>query len=1765
MARKPASAWETGGGGTTFERQVAASYLLAMLESRQPFPERGGTIVEIRFQVRSEGWLFDDVLLILNGRETWHAAISIKSGDLFATDTWAESLSDAWEMLEGAGPFTVGRDRYVVETSTLASKSGRALKTLCSLAAAMESSTLNQRILSSDSTLSKYDRDFYADRCARPGKDSADISASKFPADFLRHLVLRTQDFRNAESDSISQMLSRCRELLEAADDSAARKLWDALFAIVSDLSPRSGTIRREALVSQLKPHHRLRDAPDVRDDFTLLERWSNERRQSVVTTIGEMRVAREGLGKHLLLAVKTHAICVIAGPSGAGKTVAALSACTGIGAESVLFIRAEDIRTNNWDRMIERLHHPLERILRLTPVRVGAIIIDGCEVIDSPPLLEALGRLIRGLENANQDGAWRLIITLQDQSLPQLLPAVFVDPNEIAVERVGLLDDEDMAFVASGIPNLNRLLRKDRLAPIFRYPKILDIIARHAEFAAELDGGPQTTELDVFKWYWNRVVRFLQPVEVQALLLLATHQGDRGEQYSPLTNLPPQCAQAIPAAQRAGICRTDEWGSVSFSHDLISEWIRLGALLAQQNNAEAWAEARLVSVRWRPAIRLWMQYRLEFDGFDPWRALWVRGEIWQDLALDGLIQSQSARVALDALWPSLIDDQGMPLQRFLRRFLQSATVPDARWVETLSRMGTMGVELQVMLRTPIPELWPPVVGLLSAHLVEAIPTAADDIAKLATRWLRQMAMNSPLTVQVVSMALAAARHAWSTHVSREHGGLDVRTPCYQALMMAYPAARKPVVHVLRLLAGRRLPDRDDPLVKPHFYTAPGQLTHLHTSFGTCHVPMPEPWPDGPLYRINDEFRNFVYYGGAIPLETLMRHDPEVAAEVLLAAAVVEPRPIDPVEECNRFKHNIDHAGLAYFREHSGHPSSGSWWIFLTISPQAALVALIRLVDFNTQRALDAYAGDRYIASARSVLTLIIKGRRVDFIGTKRMLDWHLGHWAHPIVVMALMGLERHLYDLIEKKADLGPIITALLAQGRSAAFLGVMWDIARYQPILVREQLRPLISCAELHDWELRSQVSQLHRIGGYSPCADEAEFKQGQAWINMPHREIELRELIVRMFIIDPPDPDFYAQARILWTEIRSTLSNEDPEVNTLELLIARFTEDNYARSEVDERIQFEFVPPPALRVRMEEEGQAANDRIFANNVMATCAQMLEGGPKRPAPEVLHATMSKLQAVSLTTKAEPASEEGETNDAERNRYAAIIGCAAALYCCYPGWVDAHPEEERQCRIWARLATRHVVPDQAQFIEHDTSTMSPEALAAATAAAMATRAPTRTCGLLLMGQLCHTLRGASSGNVFGEAWRHREKLGEQLFLLLSCLIISARARRAHRRREQEKRWQDKDKANMEFFEQEFVAARANAHSAWIDFLDGRGDSNAVTTWADKAVSSGVMKELGMKRGMHVLGSLPEKNQEQSRYRLDLGIETHWLLTATVPHVRPSGIGDSTTRIRWCRFLDQALVAVIAELQSYDTLGRPIKESDNDDERETPYPYQLQVINVCARETLLVEDDEIAFNWWRRMLSSTCRLNCALKSWFESIVRTSVAEKFDGRAARRWSKMIEDLARSDGMQFPRLRWNALRVWRAALGFPESAAKSYWNESTLPILLEHEVTLRAFFQYCMKISHEAQWLLRLAQDDSARPLRTMICESAITDVKLRDTWWWENNIADDLARFLLEYISVDLQPLQRHRETRKQCQPLVAALAARQHPLAEDLLNMINQA
>jgi hypothetical protein len=394
--------------------------------------------------------------------------------------------------------------------------------------------------------------------------------------------------------------------------------------------------------------------------------------------------------------------------------------------------------------------------------------------------------------------------------------------------------------------------------------------------------------------------------------------------------------------------------------------------------------------------------------------------------------------------------------------------------------------------------------------------------------------------------------------------------------------------------------------------------------------PLRPPWPDGPRGKVEREFQEACLGGG--PVTALIRADPDVALEVLLAVSIEEPQH----EEFTR--PSLPECGLAYWSE--GEPPAyfrGPFLQFFRLAPNHALSFVIRLTNFGTHR----YTEDRVSLDVR------VDGEARRWYGDSNVFRWHhdwpMSHCSQ--IQSGLMALEQWLYEQIDQGISIEPWIARILTESKSIAFAGVLLDIGKRAPELFSTALAPLFFTWVIWDWDfqlatLRQSERDPPGFWGYQPVR---LFTLAQQWHQLPHRTEALltpHGLIARTMLGYQQFSVFFDEVRSAWKAALQQEGGEKP--GHLHLLIERINPANYTfEQRGDETAPVDFNWPDAIARENEKDLRKLAERQTISHLPWNCREFLDTGAPLP-PDQLQWLWDFLQGIDAKPPELPSDTSG-------------------------------------------------------------------------------------------------------------------------------------------------------------------------------------------------------------------------------------------------------------------------------------------------------------------------------------------------------------------------------------------------------------------------------------------------------------------------------------------------------------------------------------------
>lgn len=1240
----------TGGKGFSFENQVGAWFLLHMLAGVPPLDEEIGSLQRLAFQTE---WRLDDFLLTCQMNSiAHHCAISIKSNRQFTAKKAPEDFVErCWsQFLEiKDNPFSSKTDRLVNITAELPSATRDSLFSLINAARVREPAEMVRQLANGDLSANARAM-FQSFACPDDLALKYQVETEKIP-ELLRCISVLSLNLEDPNSTDKAHALMLGRQILETGNLQTATELWEALVLLVDHHRVDRGQIDLSVVLRALRHRFQLKDHPDYAADWNRLWADSKERWQSVPDLIGgKTRFSRN----HLLQTIKSEfanqRVVVLLGEQGGGKSVAArhwAEYCTN--SEPVLWLDPRILDINDLSELRERLRlsHPWKELLTGFARPRMTVIVDGLDrlLLMQPEIIMVTGQLLNTLIDFEQESPFRVLLTCQEQAWDNIQLAFLQTDISITTwskVTVQPVSSEELALLITDFPALRSLSFQDRLVPILRQPKILDLLARNTRAGKLPDFRAWAGESDVIDWIWKAEIEGKKPAIARQRLMwqLADVLAQRLSVDVPLDVLGDVADVALDNLEADQICQCKE-GRVSFNHDLWGDWARQRLLLAHENELPAYLENKLDSPAWHRAIVLLGLDLLERQSQPArWRELMERSEtlkvggtLFCDLLLESLIKAAQTTDVLTQAWSQLCTEEGVWLRRLLTRFLHIATSPNPVMLELAKSnknlTETWGASVN---RLPKPQLWGAILRFLDTHRDECVDLAPLQVAEIAECWLRWTATKAALRQEAADLALAVA---WQTLRDQQHRHLrgfssrryergdsqTIAQKAYIATLQAVGDRPNEVIDFALCACGRREPTQppppepksDEPAFQrpplpPEFEVA---LNYV-SPWKEFEIEIPA-WADGPCWSVDDNFRKVCF--SQFGLFKLIALNPEKAAEIILALIIREGGTRLPEHDFERLEYGFELTG-----DHQWYPpfyDKEPFLNFLAVHPAIGLETIIKLVNFATDRWLEwqKWRAENERESEWFPREKFIFDIRVTFgneeqiwIGDERWFFSHRDPTHVPnILVSALIALEKWLYDQLDQNRDIENIVIDILGRTRSLAIAGLLMGVGRKEPKLFLSCLLPFLSVPEIYHFDLNHQIKgERHQMISWGYGHSQKENEAAREWHGMPHRIKWFEHIVFELQLKNVSFRDSIEDIRGVW---QKKLNNDEGD-DLLFRLYHQFNLKNWqCEQDADNNIKFSFQEPEEMAAKNRGQQQLHEDRQAILYLRLRCRQVIDG----------------------------------------------------------------------------------------------------------------------------------------------------------------------------------------------------------------------------------------------------------------------------------------------------------------------------------------------------------------------------------------------------------------------------------------------------------------------------------------------------------------------------------------------------------------------------
>ncbi len=1182
----------TGGEGFDFEDKIGAYFLSFLLVGKNPFSLLSlGRFTTIKFQRKVDGWEFDDIILEFDsGNLEKKIAFSVKSNSQITANKFPPDLVESiWKQFcktEG-NPFRSKHDYLGLVTSGTSTAAIESYRKLRNFASNHKGMDMEIHIKQPEFT-SQQVRNLF-DSFVKPSV--VDCNQNIQRAEIIERLIHFDVNLDDPTSPYLQNAFGNLASALVSGE---ANNLWVKLQHMVKTSRTVSGEITFSILIKELNNSFKIKGHYDLDSDLEKLKEFQETEIGKIKSTIGSSFSVERKMD--FSEQFKKEQVNALIGESGIGKSVLLKQWVCKAG-KPVIWLPYSifNARTLVEVNTLLGIKNNLFDILQYGPSE-QIIIIDAVDRLTSTENRELLKSFLVKFQKISRN-RHLCIISSQDQIWSTLVGNLSTQELLFNVISAPMFEEDELRIVENRFPNLTGILKERSTREILKNLKYLDIAIQMAE-RSSLDTSRSISEPVLIRGFWSLLSDGGANQKQVLLTKLAIDQADKNDFLSPFKDLSTPESQLVDILVREGILKIQD-GYIRFSHDLYGDWIRQRFLLSQRTKTIHEILKRKNNVYWQQSIRLTSLEILESDGFDSWKkeieSLNERGDdVLVDLFLDIAITPLNQRFILKTIKELLFSDNFKVLDRFLKRFLAYATVPNPQIMSMREEFELDELTAAQVDRVPLYTYWPNLLQFLAENFENTIRGRVQ-MSQIAEKWLKFTPKDFPFRKEAAKIALNCTK--WIFEFKRTPYSYledDANKKCYQALLAAYPELPNEIEDLCLKLIGLR----EDGIERPPLTVIPSNSKvspPINTFSITRRRIEKKVLPNGPQFKKDREFRDVCLEGQ--PLCYLIQFNPSLASQVLLASIIDAPQEYEDLYDDGQMDKQL---GTDYTQEF--YPplySKGPFIYFFKTAPQQALDALISLISLVT----DQWA-EREKKRGNNVFgfEIEINGNKKFWRGDAQVFLWAMDTTHCPNVVVAfLMALEKWFYEKIDAKENIDSWIDQIVEKSDSLALLGILVSIAKYSPKLFLEKLQFLSVLPYVIWWDQQflsqNRLSNVYMISW--SLQDRFMTNLAVKWFEMVHRKISLEQWAIYLLLNIPKMQNFFATARFSWEKKLQKQPNRQ-----LEALLCKFNPDNYKVGQLPDGTQvWNYTVPSYLlekhKKRFEEDDAQMNMFMFPMNV--------------------------------------------------------------------------------------------------------------------------------------------------------------------------------------------------------------------------------------------------------------------------------------------------------------------------------------------------------------------------------------------------------------------------------------------------------------------------------------------------------------------------------------------------------------------------------------
>ncbi|MCR9253573.1 MAG: hypothetical protein NXI20_24370 [bacterium] len=475
------SVFQKGGGGTNFEQLVQTAFMTTLIIRGNVPCIPSGVLSEIAMQVTNRGYETDDFMATAKSSHGEHRLlIQVKHDISFTADNekFKDVIDAFWKDYNNTSIFDKSRDKLIVVKNGLTKNERNHLKSLFNWAVNHATETdfhLEVNRIKAKKNLLDVFRSVL-----KEANDNKDLTGEEI-WEFLKCVDVLEYDLLNEGSIDKTYFFNLIK-LSKSKESSATEKeIWDSVYSYVATLNPNGGSVTLENIKDKdFFQHFDNAELSPYLKAVNKLKSDNKEILRPIKTSIGkgetEFQIPRTEVRENILQSISGYQFTIVTGKPGVGKSAEIKEIIQKDFSNSSVFVfRADQFNESTLANVFssQGVNETIQDIfscISLIPEKI--IFIDSLEkLLEADPEC-AFKQLIALIKEHPEI---KIIASSRKYAIDLITLKFGIDKNETSIIDIPTLSEEELKLVSEKFPQLNIVLKNDKVSKLLQSPKYLD------------------------------------------------------------------------------------------------------------------------------------------------------------------------------------------------------------------------------------------------------------------------------------------------------------------------------------------------------------------------------------------------------------------------------------------------------------------------------------------------------------------------------------------------------------------------------------------------------------------------------------------------------------------------------------------------------------------------------------------------------------------------------------------------------------------------------------------------------------------------------------------------------------------------------------------------------------------------------------------------------------------------------------------------------------------------------------------------------------------------------------------------------------------------------------------------------------------------------------------------------------------------------------------------------------------------------------------